>query len=68
MDLQLNNKTALVTGAASGIGEAVAKALAHAGAFVYVADVDAVNGAGLHLAHDPAQEGRAAGGCAAVAS
>ncbi|MCC7306974.1 MAG: SDR family oxidoreductase [Acidobacteria bacterium] len=40
----LTGKTSLVTGAASGIGEAVAKALANAGAFVYVADVDAVNG------------------------
>jgi len=36
----LQGKTALVTGAASGIGEAVAETLAHAGAFVYLADID----------------------------
>lgn len=40
----LTNKTALVTGAASGIGEAIAKTLANANAFVYVADVDEENG------------------------
>ena len=36
----LNGKTALVTGAASGIGEAIAHALAGNGAFVYVADLN----------------------------
>lgn len=40
----LTGKTSLVTGAASGIGEAIAHALANAGAFVYVADIDAANG------------------------
>lgn len=38
----LNGRTALVTGAGSGIGQAVARALAGAGATVTVADVDAV--------------------------
>ena len=36
----LSGKTALVTGAASGIGEAIARALAGAGALVYVADLN----------------------------
>ncbi|HRH41606.1 MAG TPA: SDR family oxidoreductase [Pyrinomonadaceae bacterium] len=40
----LENKIALVTGAASGIGEAIAKTLAEANAFVYVCDLDEKNG------------------------
>ncbi len=41
----LSGKTALVTGAASGIGEAIAHALAGAGAYVYVADLNEEAGA-----------------------
>lgn len=40
----LTGKIALVTGAASGIGEAMAKVLARAGAFVYVCDLNAAEG------------------------
>lgn len=40
----LTGKTALVTGAASGIGEAIAETLANAGAFVYLTDIDTAAG------------------------
>jgi 2-keto-3-deoxy-L-fuconate dehydrogenase len=40
----LTDKAALVTGAASGIGEAIARTLAAAGAAVYVADVNVEKG------------------------
>jgi NAD(P)-dependent dehydrogenase (short-subunit alcohol dehydrogenase family) len=40
----LKNKTALVTGAASGIGAALAEIFAQAGAIVWVADRDEANG------------------------
>ncbi|KTG11067.1 dehydrogenase [Haloprofundus marisrubri] len=42
--MQLNGQTALVTGAASGIGEATAERLAAAGAHVVVTDVDTTGG------------------------
>jgi NAD(P)-dependent dehydrogenase (short-subunit alcohol dehydrogenase family) len=42
MDLQLNNKTALVTGSSKGIGEAIAMALAREGASVVVHGRDRV--------------------------
>jgi len=41
----LANKISLVTGAAAGIGQAIAEVFARAGAFVYVADRDAKGGA-----------------------
>jgi NAD(P)-dependent dehydrogenase (short-subunit alcohol dehydrogenase family) len=41
MDLRFDGKTAIVTGAASGIGLAIAEALAESGATVIVADLDA---------------------------
>src|SRR6187200_1720335 len=40
----LTGKTALVTGAASGIGEAIARTFVTAGAFVMVADKDRAGG------------------------
>jgi len=42
--LDLKNKTALVTGGASGIGAAIATTLAEAGAKVWIADRDEENG------------------------
>lgn len=40
----LTGKVVLVTGAASGIGEAIVKTMASRNAFVYVADIDRENG------------------------
>src|SRR5690606_37965455 len=37
---ELGEKIAFVTGAGSGIGEAIARQMAAAGAYVYVADID----------------------------
>lgn len=47
MTIDLTGKRALVTGAASGIGEACARALAAAGARVTIADLDGVRAATL---------------------
>src|SRR5262245_53441127 len=40
----LQNKVAIVTGAGSGIGAAIADSFARAGALVYVADCNSTNG------------------------
>ena len=40
----LSGKVAFVTGAASGIGEAIAQTFATRGAFIYIADIDERNG------------------------
>ena len=57
MDIRLDNKTALVTGAASGIGRAIAEGMYEAGATVIVADINLPN----------AQETAAAFGSRAIA-
>ena len=43
--MKLENRTALITGAASGIGRATAQAYAEAGAHVLLADIDEAGGA-----------------------
>ena len=53
--MKMNDKLALVTGAASGIGLATARSFAAAGAHVVLADINAKNAphartTGVHLA------------------
>ncbi|MBI2577002.1 SDR family oxidoreductase [Candidatus Woesearchaeota archaeon] len=56
---RLDGKVAIITGGASGIGEAVAKEFARAGAFVYPVDLDKQNGirveSQIHLAGGKAE-------------
>jgi NAD(P)-dependent dehydrogenase (short-subunit alcohol dehydrogenase family) len=52
--LELNGRTALVTGGAQGIGRAIATALGEAGAHIIVADVDAELGKSCAAALDKA--------------
>ncbi len=47
---KLQNKSALITGGARGIGEAIARCFAREGAAVIIADIDV--GAGQRVAHD----------------
>jgi NAD(P)-dependent dehydrogenase (short-subunit alcohol dehydrogenase family) len=49
----LNGKVALVTGAAQGIGAAIARAFAAEGAFVYVTDIEDERGRGVARALEP---------------
>ena len=58
MQVRIDGKVALVTGAAQGIGEAIARRFAAAGALVVAADINAAG------AEELAAELRAAGGCA----
>jgi sorbitol-6-phosphate 2-dehydrogenase len=53
----VRNKTALVTGGAQGIGEEIARNLAAAGAFVYIADLN-IEGAGKLAEEINSAEGR----------
>ena len=61
---RLSGKTALVTGAARGIGAAIAKAFADEGAHVIVTDVDTDDGqATAHAGERKLRGGAGAGRC-----
>lgn len=47
MDIRFEGKTAIVTGAGSGIGAAIAEELAEGGATVIVADLDNAHAQGV---------------------
>ena len=52
MHIRFDGRIALVTGAAQGIGQAIARGLRDAGARVHVADIDAAGLDGFAQAHD----------------
>jgi len=75
--MRLDGKVALVTGAASGIGEAIARRFAQAGARVCIADLDAagaqrvareIGGGALGLAMDVTDEAAVEAGVARMAA
>ena len=59
MQITFTGKTALVTGAGSGIGEAIALQLGQAGALVVVADLDAAKAAADYVTDDITADGLA---------
>lgn len=65
--MEFSNQTAVVTGAGSGIGRAIALAFAGGGATVFAADLDAA-AAGRTAAGHPAGPGTITARCADVTS
>ena len=56
MDLGLEGKTAIVTGGANGIGEAIARELSEEGCEVLVADIDESAGKNLEIGRASCRE------------